>query len=98
MALTSFWKTPGDVARRWAEPGPDVSIALSSSPARDPLVCQAPFLILSKPVTPGKAWEKAAPSGPQMPPSLFSSCFSQHYSPPSRSVGRMPCPLNGGQE
>lgn len=31
-------------------------------------------------------------------PSLFSSCLFQHYSPPSPSVGRMPCPLNGGQE
>ena len=63
MSLSSFWATPRDAACRCAEPGPGPSTVLPSSPAREPLLCQAPCLDRSKPVILGKAWEKAAPLG-----------------------------------
>lgn len=74
LALTSFWETPGDVARRWAEPRAGLSIALSCSPARQPLGRRAPFL------TPGRAGDTRRGLGKgcslRAPdaPSLFSSC------------------------
>lgn len=56
VALTSFWATPGVMAHRWAEPASSLSMFLSSGPAGELLLGQAPCPIPSKPVIPGEAW------------------------------------------
>ena len=86
---TRLWGTPGDAGRAGA--WPEHSLALQPC-------LRAPSSILSQVRDTRQGLGEGCSPGPQVPPPAFSSCLFQHHSPPGRSTGRMPCPLNGGQE